>query len=280
MSKLKTVISLLIRPIKRLLDRTLGKRIFSTVGLLPITEFSEEDVFIVGYPKSGNTWMQNLVAGLVYGVDPELSPDTIIQELVPDIHYKRYYKRFKTPMFFKSHSLPTPQFRRVIYLLRDGRDVMVSYYHFNKALRGENFDFHRMVQDGVGLFPCEWHEHVEAWLANPYNAEMIVVRYEDLKETPVETLLRICWFIGEDYDKAYLHRLASKANFNKMREKEIRYGWDDPLWPKEKFFVRRGQIGSYKDEFPQELLQIFLSKAGKTLEKLGYIDRTEKYGRR
>ncbi len=37
----------------------------------PITEFSGEDVFIVGYPKSSNTWLQNLVAGVVYGVIAE-----------------------------------------------------------------------------------------------------------------------------------------------------------------------------------------------------------------
>ena len=85
--------------------------------LMPITQFSDMDIFIAGYPKSGNTWLQNLITGIYFGVDPDLAPDTLIQELVPDIHFKKYYRRLKTPMFFKTHYLPRPEYKRVIYLV-------------------------------------------------------------------------------------------------------------------------------------------------------------------
>jgi hypothetical protein len=51
--------------------------------------------------------MQNVAVGVVYDIDPELTPDSLIQELVPNMVYKRYYKRFSPPMVFKflaSHS--------------------------------------------------------------------------------------------------------------------------------------------------------------------------------
>src|SRR5438105_2547577 len=89
-------------------------------GFVPISEFSPDDIFIVGYPKSGNTWFQNLVGGVVYGVDPKLSPIALVQELVPDASSRKYFRRNATPMFFKSHSLPCREYRRVVYLLRDG----------------------------------------------------------------------------------------------------------------------------------------------------------------
>lgn len=76
-------------------------------GLLPITESDEQDMFLAGFPTSGSTWMENLGASARCGIDPELRPDSIIQESVPDVVYKRYYKRFSTPMVFAfpaSHS--------------------------------------------------------------------------------------------------------------------------------------------------------------------------------
>src|SRR5438093_1486020 len=91
-------------------------------GLVPIGEYEADDIFVVGYPKSGHTWFQNLLVGIVYGMDNRYAPDSLIQDLVPDVHYKKYYRRYMRPMFFKSHMFPTQQYKRVVYLLRDGRD--------------------------------------------------------------------------------------------------------------------------------------------------------------
>ena len=113
-------------------------------GWQPIMATDPADVFIVAYPKSGITWLQNMVAATLYGLDPQRAPDSLVQELVPDVHYKQLYKRFRTPMVFKTHHLPRPEYRRVVYLLRDGRDVMVSYWHHLEALdNGESFTVNR-----------------------------------------------------------------------------------------------------------------------------------------
>ena len=112
----------LLKPFKKLVQGYLPAKPLPPAGYAPIREARPEDVFIVGYPRTGNTWFQNLVSGVVFGADPELTPDSVIQELVPDVHAKQYYKRFGTPTFFKSHDLPAPEHKRVIYLLRDGRD--------------------------------------------------------------------------------------------------------------------------------------------------------------
>jgi hypothetical protein len=256
-----------VRPFQRLIDGKARSEILSITNWYPIIEYSPEDVFIVGYPKSGHTWFQNLVVGIVYGLAPEYIPDTLVQEIVPDVHYKHYYKRYGTPMFFKSHHLPQPEYKRVVYLLRDGRDVMVSLYHHNAALTKEEVDFMGLVQGGGDM--GGWHKHVEAWLSNPYGAEMLIVKYEDLQQGERE-LARFCAFVGIERDKALLEKVYEGASFAKMRLKEVQSGWDDPRWPKDKPFVRRGQIGSYKDEMPQEILEAFMSVAGETLHKCGY----------
>jgi hypothetical protein len=76
-------------------------------------------------PNLGIPGFQDIVAGLAFGALPEFIPPLLVQDLVPDVFAAPHYKRYATPMFFKSHALPTPDYKRVVYLLRDGRDAMV-----------------------------------------------------------------------------------------------------------------------------------------------------------
>jgi Sulfotransferase domain len=131
------------------MDADSEKQIFESVKLEPISETRLEDIFIVGYPRSGNTWMQYLIAGAILDLNPRLAPDSLVQSLVPDVHATRFYKRFGTPTFFKTHHLPQSEYRRVLYLVRDGRDVMVSYFHYLAAL-AEAPDFLALVKTGQG----------------------------------------------------------------------------------------------------------------------------------
>ncbi|MBI1832251.1 MAG: sulfotransferase domain-containing protein [Planctomycetes bacterium] len=267
--------SLLLGPINAMVKRLLPMAPSAPAGFAPIRESRPEDVFIVGYPKSGNTWFQYLVSAIVYGIDPELTPDAVVQELVPDVHALQCYKRFATPAFFKSHDLPAPRHQRVVYLLRDGRDALVSFLHYIRVCRHPNVGFMEFVQDiqkwsGQG----KWSEHVEAWLSNPFRADLITIRYEDLLEEPVRQLQRFCEFVGIRPRPGLLENVAAKTTFAKMRQKEINQaGWANgshASWPKDQFFIRRGQRGSYKDEMPADVLEAFLQDAGPTLAKCGY----------
>jgi hypothetical protein len=233
-------------------------------------QFDDNDIFIAGYPKSGNTWLQNLMAAIVYGLEPDHLSDALILDLVPDVHFRRYYRRYGTPMYFKTHHLPRPEYRRVVHLLRDGRDVMVSYYHHLRALNGDGIDFAQIVETGKHLSPSKWHEHVNAWRSNPFNADMVTLKYEDLLTSPVRELRRICDFAGIDRPDDLLETVSRKSSFKKMRAKEETSGWSNPAWPKDQFFVRRGVVGSYKDEMPAHVLSSFLSQAGETLRVCDY----------
>lgn len=241
--------------------------------LMPINQFSDKDIFVVGYPKSGNTWFQNLITGIYFGIDPELAPDTLIQELVPDIHFKKQYRRFKTPMFFKTHNLPRPEYKRVIYLVRDGRDVMVSYYHYQMAIMNEKIDFMAMVRDGKGLFPGKWHEHIQAWDANPYHAEKMIIKYENLKQDPLTILTQFCAFAQIERDQTFLQHVIDHAQFAKLQAKERdgRMFFANDMWPRNKDFFRRGIVGSYKDEMPLDVLDVFLQHANPMLREMGYV---------
>jgi hypothetical protein len=200
-------------------------QLLAAAKLLRMNDFDPNDIFTVGYPKSGNTWMQHLLAGLVFGIEPRLGPDSLVQDLVPDVHFSKFYKRYLTPTFFKTHDLPEPKYRRVIYLVRDGRDAMVSYFHHLAAL-GKRPDCLKLVATGEGLFPCRWHEHVEAWLKNPYglvslwkmllvNARSFIILLEDLGK-----LERQAAFDGEVYNPKFAGEVlySKKDLFTAVKE--------------------------------------------------------------
>lgn len=208
---------------------------------------------------------------VAYGLDVQYAPDSLQQDLISDVHYKLYFRRYSTPSYFKSHHLPQPSYRRVVYLLRDGRDVMVSYLHHLQAMRGEQLDFEQLVRTGVDLYPCQWHEHVEAWQANPYQSDILTIRYEDLKQDPVSQVTRFCEFVGLDREAAHIKRSVEQCAFSKMREREARFGMDNPEWPRDRLFTRRGECGSFKDEMPPAVLAAFMEQSGKTLAELGYL---------
>jgi hypothetical protein len=207
---------------------------------------------------------------VVYGTNPLYTPDSLVRELVTDVHKKSFYRRFMTPTFFKSHLLPQPDYRRVVYLLRDGRDAMVSYYHYLTGWRGNEVDFMDMVTNGEGLI-CKWHDHVEAWLANPYGAEMLVIKYEDLKLDTVQELQRFCGFAGVERELSWLEQVAESATFDKMQNKEKAGSYfEKSAGSEDVLFFRRGIIGSYKDEMPPEVLTVFMQDSQKTLLRCGY----------
>jgi len=261
---------LLALPMRPLVENEFDRQIQSRTGLTPITNTAAEDIFIAGYPKSGNTWFQNLIASVVFGMDGRFVPDTLVQALIPDVHAVRYYRRYLTPTIFKTHALPQPEYRRVVYLVRDGRDVMVSYLHHLAAIEKSAPDFLNLVETGEGLFPCRWHEHVEAWMANPHGASMIRIAYEALKKDPLSELRRFCEFAGIERDETLLEAVIRTNSFEVMKQKERTFGSANLSWPRDKPFVRRGVVGSFKDEMPPAVLDSFMQQSASAMAHLGY----------
>ena len=107
------------------------------------------------------------------------------------------------------------------------------------------------------------------WWTRP-RAELLVVKYEDLQASAVRELQRFCAFAGLQREDAHLERIVQQATFTKARAKEDRLGWDNKDWPRDHPIVRRGQVGSWRDEMPADVLAAFLEKAGATLERFGY----------
>lgn len=247
----------------------------SATGLECAGKIKPADVILAGYPKSGNTWLQYMLADLYFGIDASGARDEVIQNLVPalDSRYGRYFRRYADPMVLRTHDFPRPEFRRVIYLIRDGRDVLTSYVNYLKLWKeNEHLDPARMMESRFLGIPA-WEDHVAAWAENPFGAEIHRVRYEDLKSDPAGELKGICEFIGMEVSPEKIGRAVEHSRFEVMREREKKLGWSQQNtgFPQEGGFVRRGEVGSYKDELSKKEQEIFLKKAEPMLRLHGYL---------
>src|SRR5438034_5257902 len=96
-------------------------------------EVHPNDVFLVSYPRSGNTWIRFLIGNLAYPDDPVTFAN--IEHRIPSIYTYPNRVLRRLPRILKSHEAFDPRYPRVIYIVRDPRDVAVSFYHFNIKMR-------------------------------------------------------------------------------------------------------------------------------------------------
>src|SRR5262249_53587553 len=105
---------------------------------------------------------------------------------------------------------------------------------------------------------------------NPYKSEMLVLRYEDLKGQPSLHARRLAEFLGVTIDDESLNRAVCQCSFEQMKQREVRLGWDNKKWTSDKAFVRRGKVGSHRDEMDATTRELFEKQAGSLLRSLGY----------
>lgn len=100
-------------------------------------QFCDDDIVIATYAKSGTTWMQQIIAQLLFNGDPELAVAEISPWLdlrVPPKEVKLPYVEAQTHRRFLKTHLPVDALvfsprARYLYIGRDGRDVVWSLYN-------------------------------------------------------------------------------------------------------------------------------------------------------
>lgn len=239
----------------------------------------DDDVWIVSYPKSGNTWTRFLIANLVAG--GEGVDWSNIERRVPDIYQGRdtQYKDLPRPRYFKSHDAYRPEYRRVVCIVRDPRDVAVSYFHFVKKLR--QIPVEATTDDFMGTFIAgridpygSWGENVGSWLgARKGSKDFIVVRYEDLMEDTELQLRRIAEMLSLPADQAALRRAVENSRADRMREmeakqrdqhKDLKTGRSDIP------FVRAAKTGQWQTALTPENARQIQAAWGPVMNELGY----------
>lgn len=240
-----------------------------------------DDTFIVSYPRSGNTWTRFLIANLLFPA--QQVSFTNIERLIPDAEAQssRYLKRLPGPRVIKSHEYFDHRYPKVLYIVRDPRDVVLSYYDFERKYRSipDGFPIETYVQKFVqGKLTSAswgtWAENVGTWLAGRSGRSgFLLVRYEDMLGDTVAELASIAKFFGIDADVERLRRAAEQSSASQMRELEQSQGKD---WVSTKNrrtdipFVGTAITGKWKSKLPETAVRTIEEAWGPLLLRLGY----------
>ena len=247
-------------------------------------------MYVVGYPKSGNTWLCFLLA---YCLNAEYD-DLDAPGIHPTNEYQRRYVKGglehtsyqdRVGQILKTHRQDLPEISAedlVVYLVRDGRDVMVSYYFFqNTYFNPRNFPPLKrflfqarqlLATNSKDKFPQQdfasflrqytdkWLTHISAWLERKPTA---IIRYEDLKTNPHETLNRLFNQLNIQVDPEIIDRALHTFDFKQLAKRKE--GEED-----RKSFFRKGIVGDWQNHFSPSDLEYFQQKATTVMKQLGY----------
>jgi Sulfotransferase domain len=217
--------------------------------------------WLASYPRSGNTLLRtvlNSTFGLTsYSLYDDLSDIAQDEELRDAVGHKshgltqqHFYESARTSsetFFVKTHDAP-PDDSKAIYVIRDGRSAVVSYFHYFK-----NFTQADVTLQDVIAGACNygsWSNHVDEWEPQT-RANTLLLRFEDLVLQPSKEIDKIAQFIG-----------IPPINYNTPEFSSM-----NAVNPK---FFRGGSDSKNIDELISPDLELFWLLHNQTMKIMGY----------
>ena len=242
-------------------------------------QFRPDDIIIATYAKSGTTWMQQIVAQMMFNGDPDLA----VAEMSPWLDLRVPPKDVKLPLveaqthrrILKTH-LPVDALvyspkAKYIYIGRDGRDVMWSMY--NHHANG-NQAYYEALNDTPGrvgppLLPPpadirqywqEWMdkdgypfwsfwENIRSWWQIRELPNLLLIHFNDLKRDMPGEMRRIARFLDIPIDETRWPDIVEYCTFDWMKQnatKSVPLGgafWDGGA----ETFINKGVNGRWVD---------------------------------
>uniref|UniRef100_A0A803TR33 Sulfotransferase n=1 Tax=Anolis carolinensis TaxID=28377 RepID=A0A803TR33_ANOCA len=254
----------------------------------------DSDVWIVTYPKSGTSLLQEVVYLVSQGADPDEIGLMNIDEQLPVLEYPQpgldilkrdiLWEGVKQVTFFCQHSskhlhlvpiqgslqqeLTSPRLikshlpyrflpsdlhsgdSKVIYMARNPKDLVVSYYQFHRSLRTMSYrgtfqEFcRRFMNDKLGY--GSWFEHVQEFWQHHMDSNVLFLKYEDMHKDLATMVEQLARFLGISCDKAQLEAMVEHC-----------HQLIDQCCNAEALPVGRGRVGLWKDIFTVSMNEKF-----------------------
>lgn len=208
-----------------------------------------DDVWVVGFPKTGTTWTHNIAWKLMHNLDFDAPYEalnnrsfevpTIVEEKpTASDEYQRHFTEtgqrydrnvnLSSPRVLKAHSpaylLPKDIWTvkpKIIYVARNPKDMIVSLYHMSRSIaagyeRSLNDLCEDLMNDQVLYTP--FHDHILSFWQIRHLDHVLFLTYEELSADRAAGIKRISDFLGCQYSDEQLKQLMEHVSFSKMRE--------------------------------------------------------------
>ncbi|XP_006820669.1 sulfotransferase 1B1-like [Saccoglossus kowalevskii] len=247
-------------------------------------ELTDEDLLVVGFPKSGATRMtlllremydnwglieaagRKVVAQLEWSVSQFHTEGAvgIAKKMFAtdptDMTTSRRLIKTRLPYPIVPEKLREGKICKVIYISRNPKDVCVNYYSFEKSSLplgedGEPIPWEAFVQnfaEGLVVYG-PWLNHVTEWLKHRDDDNFLHVSYEDLMQKPDTVIRTLAEFIGYPLDEVAVKRLSRFRADGTDKDPDMKG-------------VKKGVIGEWKKHFSEEQSKMFDRDIGMMLK--------------